>query len=59
MTKDDDFSDFMIEGGDDLLNCEECPHCGAIIYLDQNIEWIDKMQEIAKCPKCEEQIKLE
>lgn len=57
--KDPDFFDFMIEGGDELLNSEECPHCGAVIYFDQNIEWIDKAQKIAKCPECGEQIKLE
>ena len=32
----------MIEGGDELLNSELCPHCGDVIYLDQKIEWIDK-----------------
>jgi len=32
-----DFWDFMIEGGDELLNTQECPHCGEIIYLDENI----------------------
>jgi len=24
----------MMEGGDELLNTEECPHCGNVIYLD-------------------------
>jgi hypothetical protein len=36
-----DFWDFMMEGGDELLNTEECPYCGELIYLDQEIEWID------------------
>ncbi len=23
-----DFFDFMMEGGDELMNTEECPYCG-------------------------------
>ena len=38
----DDFLDFMMEGGDELQNSEVCPHCGEAIYMDQEIEWIDK-----------------
>ena len=56
---DDDFFDFMMEGGDELLNSEACPHCGEPIYLDQEIEWVDKDKKIAKCPKCGEEIKLQ
>jgi len=52
-----DFWDFMIGGGDELLNSEPCPHCGAAIYLDQNIEWIDEENKIAKCPKCGGEVK--
>jgi len=37
-----DFFDFMIEGGDELLNAEMCKHCGNVIYLDQKIDWTDK-----------------
>jgi len=33
--KDPQFWDFMMEGGDELLNTEPCPHCGNVIYLDQ------------------------
>jgi hypothetical protein len=29
-----DFWDFVMEGGWDLLNSEECPHCGRIIYAE-------------------------
>jgi len=47
-----DFFDFLIEGGDELLNSEVCPHCGDVIYLDQKIEWIDEDKKIAKCPSC-------
>jgi len=46
----DDFLDFMTDGGDELLNTVECPHCGVIIYLDQKIEWIDKDKNTGKCP---------
>ena len=55
---DPDFWDFMIEGGDELLNTEICPSCGDVIYLDQNIEWIDKDKRIAKCPNCKAEIKI-
>jgi NAD-dependent SIR2 family protein deacetylase len=48
----DELDDFFLEGGDELLNTEECSHCGAVIYLDQDIEWIDEGKRIAKCPKC-------
>lgn len=53
-----EFWDFMIEGGDELLNSEVCPHCGAVIYLDQKIEWVDEGKRIAKCQKCGEKIKI-
>jgi len=55
MSKGDnnDLFDFMIEGGDDLLNTEECPHCGQVIYLDSNIEWVNKEKKICICPHCE------
>ncbi len=53
-----DFWDFMTEGGDELLNSEVCPYCGAVIYLDQKIEWVDKAKRIAKCQECGEKIKF-
>jgi len=53
-----DFWDFMIEGGDELLNTQECPHCGEIFYLDENIEWIDEEEKIAECPNCGEEVKI-
>jgi len=53
-----DFWDFMMEGGDELLNTEPCPHCGDVIYLDQKIEWIDKDKKIAKCPSCGGEVKI-
>jgi len=53
-----DFWDFMIEGGDELLNSQECPHCGKVIHLDQDIEWIDEEKRIAKCPNCGEEVKI-
>ena len=54
----DELDDFFLEGGDELMNTEKCPHCGAVIYLDQEIEWIDETKKIAKCPKCGEGIEL-
>ena len=55
---DDDFFDFMMEGGDELMNSEVCPHCGEAIYSGQEIEWIDKDKKTAKCPKCGEEVEL-
>ena len=56
--KNDDFFDFMMEGGDELLNTEPCPHCGDVIYLDQEIEWIDEEKGICICPHCGEKVKI-
>ena len=53
-----DFFDFMIEGGDELMNTEACPYCGDIIYLDQKIEWIDEDKKIAKCLGCGRKVKI-
>jgi len=47
-----------MEGGDELLNSELCPHCGDAIYLDQEIEWVDEDKRIAKCPKCGGEVKI-
>ncbi|MCF7886385.1 MAG: hypothetical protein K9M80_07815, partial [Candidatus Marinimicrobia bacterium] len=57
--QDPDFWDFFLEGGDELMNTEQCPHCGGVIYLDQPIEWIDQAKSIAKCPHCEKKVKIE
>ncbi len=48
-----------MEGGDELLNTEPCPHCGDVIYLDQEIEWIDEEKKIAKCPRCGSEVKID
>ena len=58
MISGDDFFDFMIEGGDELMNTEACSHCGEVIYLDQKIEWVDEGNKIAKCPKCGGEVKI-
>ena len=55
---DPDFLDFMMGGGDELLNTEECPHCGYVIYLDGNLEWIDEPKNICKCPNCGKEVKI-
>jgi len=57
--KDPDFWDFMMEGGDELLNTEPYSHCGDVIYLDQEIEWIDEEKKIAKCPRCGSEVKID
>lgn len=54
-----DLCDFMMEGGDELMNSEVCPHCGGVIYLDQSIDWIDEGKRIAKCPACGGEIKVD
>jgi len=55
---DDDLFDFMIGGGDELMNSEVCPHCGSVIYLDQTIDWIDEGKKIAKCPNCGGEVEI-
>ena len=40
------------------MNTEACPHCGEVIYLDQEIEWINKDKRIAKCSSCGEPVKI-
>ena len=58
MDRSGDFLDFMMEGGDELLNTEVCPHCGGVIYLDQKIEWVDKDSRIAQCPSCGGEVEI-
>lgn len=48
-----------MEGGDELLNTEVCPHCGGVIYLDQEIEWIDEAERVARCPDCGKEVEIE
>jgi len=52
------FFDFMMEGGDELLNTEVCPHCGEVVYLGQEVEWVDKNKRIAKCSSCGGEVKI-
>ncbi|MFA5163847.1 MAG: hypothetical protein WC441_05020 [Patescibacteria group bacterium] len=54
----DDLFDFMIEGGDELLNSELCPECGDAIYLDQDIEWVNEREGICICPHCGKKVKI-
>ena len=54
----DELDDFFLEGGDELMNSETCPNCGDAIYLDQEIEWINKDKRIAKCPGCGGEVKI-
>jgi DNA-directed RNA polymerase subunit RPC12/RpoP len=54
----DDLDDFFLEGGDEMMNSEPCPKCGASIYLDRPIEWIDQAEGICICPHCGEKVKI-
>ena len=54
-----EFFDFIMEGGDELLNTQVCPHCGNVIYLDQRMEWIDEDKRFPKCLKCGGEVKIE
>lgn len=54
-----DIFDFIIEGGDELLNSVECQHCRYVVYLDEKTEWIDKNNNICKCPQCGGRIRIE
>ena len=53
----DDFIDFMINGGDEVLNNYECPLCGHVFNAAE-IEWADESQSLVKCPKCKKIVKL-
>jgi NAD-dependent SIR2 family protein deacetylase len=53
-----ELDDFFLEGGDELMNTEACSHCGAVIYLDQKIEWVDKEKNIAKCSECGKKVEV-
>jgi len=48
----DELDDFFLEGGDELMNVQDCPHCGEVIYLDKPLAWIDKASRICECPNC-------
>ena len=56
--KSDDLDDFFLEGGDELMNTAECPECGGMIPLDQEIEWVDEKKGICICPHCGEEVKI-
>lgn len=59
-----DFWDFMLEGGYDLLfpddedNTVECENCGRVIKGSEKVEWVDKNKRIFKCLDCKQDIKL-
>lgn len=48
----DDFIDFMVLGGNDLINGQKCPSCHKFIPPEE----IDKAD--AKCPHCGEDIEV-
>lgn len=40
------------EADDKMEDSEECPSCGREIFLDEEIEWIDRAEGIFRCPEC-------
>ena len=54
----DDLDDFVLDGGDELMNSEVCPYCGQVFYLDGKLEWVDRARNICKCPHCGEEVKI-
>jgi len=54
----DEIDNFFLEGGDELMNSEECPECSGVIYLDQKLEWVDRTKNICKCPHCGKEVKI-
>ena len=58
MSDNDELDDFFLGGGDELMNSEQCPACGASIYLDRPIEWVDEAKGICICPDCGKEVKI-
>lgn len=58
----DDFFDFMVFWElmfpEDEDRTYECPSCGRVISGGEKVPWIDKKNQIFKCPGCEELLKL-
>ena len=52
-----DFSDFMVEGGDDLLHSYQCAHCKNWFHEDE-VQWVDKDRELVRCPSCLREVEL-
>ncbi|MEI8345242.1 MAG: hypothetical protein WCG06_04135, partial [Candidatus Omnitrophota bacterium] len=46
-----DFIDFMMEGGDDLLNRHECLHCKRSFHVDE-AKKVDSETNKVLCPRC-------
>jgi len=54
----DNLDVFFLEGGDELMNSQKCPHCDHVFYLDGKLEWFDKNQNICKCSECGEEVRI-
>ena len=57
--KGDEFFDFMIFNElmfPGSLGGFDCPHCGATIDPDAQVEVVDKKSKTFKCPECDEEI---
>ena len=57
-------SGFFMEDGWDLLLADdkdkdfECSNCGRIINGSEQVEWVDRQNNIFKCPACENRYEL-
>jgi predicted Zn finger-like uncharacterized protein len=54
---DPDFLDFMMEGGDDLMNSHQCPHCNQWFHVDE-AEEVEGNPDTVICPHCSKKIKV-
>jgi len=54
---DHDFLDFMMGGGDELLNSYQCLHCGKWFHIDEG-DAVEGKQNIVKCPGCDKEVDI-
>jgi len=57
MNGNTDYLDFMSEGGDEVLNRYECPHCGET-FDSSEVEMADEANGVCHCPMCGQQISM-
>jgi len=54
---DPDFLDFMMEGGDELMNSHQCPHCNQWFHTDEAEEAEGKPDTVI-CPHCSKKVPI-
>ena len=52
-----DFLDFVMGGGDELLNGHECPHCKEWFHID-DAEEVDGKPDTVICPHCSKKVRI-